>query len=119
MSQALDPVTPHHVRQAADALADEFAGVFSRETIERYMAESIDLLGPSRVNVFVPVLLGAGVIVSGIAWVVERIGRATAGKSMERGLALKLESLAPPAAGLIAPDADPLSLFSPKHGRAA
>ena len=56
MSQALDPVTQHHVRQAADALAEEFAGVFSPQTIERYIAESVDLLGPSNVNVFVPVL---------------------------------------------------------------
>jgi arsenate reductase len=56
MSQALDPVTQHHVRQAADALGEEFAGVFSRETIERYIAESVDLLGPGRINVFVPVL---------------------------------------------------------------
>jgi len=56
MSQMLDPVTQHHVRQAADSLADEFAGVFSRETIERYIAEALDLLGPSRLNVFVPVL---------------------------------------------------------------
>jgi hypothetical protein len=56
MSQMLDPVTQHHVRQAADALADEFAGVFSKKTIERYIAESLDLLGPSRINVFVPVL---------------------------------------------------------------
>ena len=52
----LDPVTQHHIRQAADALADEFAGVFSRETIERYIAESLDLLGDARINVFVPVL---------------------------------------------------------------
>ena len=56
MSQALDHVTQHHVRQAANALTAEFAGVFSRETIERYIAESVDLLGPSSVNVFVPVL---------------------------------------------------------------
>ncbi len=47
MNQALDPVTRHHVRQAADALSAEFAGVFSQETIERYIAESLDLLGPS------------------------------------------------------------------------
>ena len=45
MSESLDPVTQHHVRQAAEALADEFAGVFSKETIERYIAESVDLLG--------------------------------------------------------------------------
>jgi protein-tyrosine-phosphatase len=56
MSQMLDPVTQNHVRQAAAALADEFAGIFSKETIERYIAESVDLLGPSKVNVFVPVL---------------------------------------------------------------
>ena len=56
MSQALDPVTQNHVRQAAQRLKDEFAGVFSTETIERYIGESLDLLGNSRINVFVPVL---------------------------------------------------------------
>jgi hypothetical protein len=56
MSQALDPVTQQHVRRAAEGLASEFAGVFSRETIERYIAESLDLLGDARVNAFVPVL---------------------------------------------------------------
>ena len=56
MPQILDPVTQHHVTQAADALAEEFAGVFSRETIERYIAESLELLGEARINVFVPVL---------------------------------------------------------------
>jgi protein-tyrosine-phosphatase len=52
----LDPVTRRHVEKAADALQDEFAGVFSRETIARYIAESADLLGDSKINVFVPVL---------------------------------------------------------------
>jgi arsenate reductase len=52
----LDPVTQHHLRQAAEALSGEFAGVFSQETIERYVAESLDLLGDARINVFVPVL---------------------------------------------------------------
>jgi arsenate reductase (thioredoxin) len=56
MSQMLDPVAQNHVRQAAAALADEFAGVFSEETIERYIAESVDLLGEGKINVFVPVL---------------------------------------------------------------
>jgi len=56
MTHALDPVTQHHIDQAAERLADEFAGVFSRETIARYMAESQDLLGEARINVFVPVL---------------------------------------------------------------
>ncbi len=56
MNQQLDPVTQHHVEQAAKALAAEFAGIFSVETIERYIGESTDLLGGARINVFVPVL---------------------------------------------------------------
>src|SRR5476649_584871 len=56
MSQALDPVTANHVRQAAHRLKEEFAGVFSEQTIERYIGESLDLLGSSRINVFVPML---------------------------------------------------------------
>ena len=56
MSETLDPVTLNHVRLTADRLADEFAGIFSFETIERYLGESLDLLGGARINVFVPVL---------------------------------------------------------------
>lgn len=56
MPQTLDPVTQHHINQAADRLRDEFAGIFSQETIARYLAESTELLGEARINVFVPVL---------------------------------------------------------------
>ncbi len=56
MPDVLDPVTQRHVDQAAARLTDEFKGVFSEETIARYIAESLDLLGDSRINVFVPVL---------------------------------------------------------------
>jgi len=56
MTEMLDPVTRQHVEKAAEALQDEFAGTFSRETITRFIAESIDLLGESRINAFVPVL---------------------------------------------------------------
>jgi arsenate reductase len=56
VSQALDPVTQHHVHEAAQRLKREFAGVFSEQTIERYIGESLELLGNSRINVFVPVL---------------------------------------------------------------
>jgi arsenate reductase len=55
--EILDPVTRQHVERAAEALQREFAGVFSQETIARYIAESADLLGESRINVFVPVLV--------------------------------------------------------------
>ena len=56
--EVLDPVTRHHVDQASEALQREFAGIFSQETIARYIAESTDLLsGSATVNVFVPVLV--------------------------------------------------------------
>jgi arsenate reductase len=54
--EILDPVTRVHVERAAEALQREFEGIFSRETIARFMAESVDLLGAARINVFVPVL---------------------------------------------------------------
>jgi protein-tyrosine-phosphatase len=56
MTDILDPVTQQHVEKAAEALQEEFAGVFSRETIARFIAESVDLLGESKIAVFVPVL---------------------------------------------------------------
>jgi protein-tyrosine-phosphatase len=54
--EILDPVTQRHVDQAAARLADEFKGIFSEETIARYIGESLDMLGSSRINAFVPVL---------------------------------------------------------------
>ncbi len=56
MTEMLDPITRQHVDKAAEALQEEFSGTFSRETIARFIAESVDLLGGSKVNVFVPVL---------------------------------------------------------------
>ena len=56
MPEILDPVTQSHIHQAAKNLKAEFAGVFSEETIERNIADSLDLLGGSRINVYVPVL---------------------------------------------------------------
>ena len=56
MSQALDPITLRHVQKLTDGLIEEFVGVFSRETIERYVSESTDLLGGARFSDFVPVL---------------------------------------------------------------
>jgi arsenate reductase len=56
MAQALDPVTQRHVDNLARGLVHEFAGIFSEETIHRYISESVDLLGGSRITVYVPVL---------------------------------------------------------------
>jgi arsenate reductase len=54
--EILDPVTRARVEKAAEALQREFAGVFSQETIARYIAESTGLLGDAQIKVFVPVL---------------------------------------------------------------
>ena len=54
--EVLDPVTQRHVDNLSKGLVQEFKGVFSQETIHRYISESVDLLGNARINVFVPVL---------------------------------------------------------------
>jgi hypothetical protein len=59
------------------------------------------LQGTQTTNVFVPVLLGAGLVLSGLAWIVERVARITAVPTMERGLAHRLTRLQPPSDGLL------------------
>ncbi|MGH2735187.1 MAG: hypothetical protein ACRDKZ_06390 [Actinomycetota bacterium] len=55
----------------------------------------------SDLNVFVPVLLGAGVMASALAWVVERIAFATARPVVEEQLTTKLVTMSWPAEGLL------------------
>ncbi len=56
MEAVLDPITQEHIRRASKNLADEFAGIFSEETIERFMGESLSSMSHARVSDFVPVL---------------------------------------------------------------
>lgn len=56
--------------------------------------------------VFIPVLLGAGVLVSAVAFAVERLATSTAGPVLERGLARDLAAVAFPPGGLVADDAE-------------
>jgi hypothetical protein len=56
---------------------------------------------PSRTSVFVPILMGTGFVLSGIAWVVERLARVTARPALERDLAERLSALAPPVTSLV------------------
>ena len=53
------------------------------------------------VGVFVPVLMGAGVVLSGVAWMVERLAGATAKPTLERALAARLSALSLPKGGLL------------------
>ena len=53
----LDQATRNHIQRSIDVLADEFAGIFSRETIEAFIDESTDQFGDSRVQDFVPLMV--------------------------------------------------------------
>jgi len=70
----------------------------------------------SRANVFVPILMGAGLILSGLAWLVERLGRATAGRSADQTVARQLARLGPPAGGFLNDRADPLRVLRAPAG---
>jgi protein-tyrosine-phosphatase len=53
----VDLVTRGHLEKGLEALEDEFAGIFGRETMERFMAESLTELGPARIKNFVPLFV--------------------------------------------------------------
>lgn len=65
-------------------------------------------------SVFVPVLMGAGFVVSAIAWMVERLAHATARPAMERGLAWRLAPLSLPAGGFVG---DGVTVLAPRPSR--
>jgi hypothetical protein len=56
---------------------------------------------PGRMSVFVPILMGTGFVLSGLAWIVERLARVTARPALERDLAQRLSALAPPITTLV------------------
>jgi arsenate reductase (thioredoxin) len=53
----VDAVTRGHLERGLESLESEFAGVFSSETIERYMAESLSQLSGARFKNFVPLFV--------------------------------------------------------------
>jgi len=57
MSEILDPITRHQIEHAAEELHGEFAGIFSTETIARYIEESTDLLSGAKISTYVPLLV--------------------------------------------------------------
>lgn len=72
---------------------------------------------PDQMNVFVPVLMGAGVLLSGVAWLVERVARVTVTPVAERGLASQLDGLALPSHGFVTAERAPLDLLRGPVGR--
>jgi arsenate reductase (thioredoxin) len=53
----VDLITSGHLEKGLERLSDEFAGTFSAETVERYMAESLEALGGARLKDFVPLFV--------------------------------------------------------------
>lgn len=88
---AASPRVLDHVRDAAGPPRDHFAWLRPQ---------------PDRMAVFVPILMGAGFVLSGLAWLVERIARSTAAPRLENGLAVALGALALPPGHLLAAGED-------------
>ena len=49
-----DLVLRGHLEKGLERLTDEFAGIFSAETIERYMTESLERISSTRIDNFIP-----------------------------------------------------------------
>jgi H+/Cl- antiporter ClcA len=56
---------------------------------------------PDRVGVFIPLLIGGGVLISGAAWLVERVAGSAARAGVEEDLAGDLQGLSFPVAPLV------------------
>ena len=55
--QPLDPISRQTFARSIEALHEEFRGIYSLETIERYVNESIDRLSGARVVDFIPLFV--------------------------------------------------------------
>src|ERR687891_2326902 len=53
----VDVITRGHLNKGLDSLREEFSGIFSAETIERFMAESLYALGGARLKNYVPLFV--------------------------------------------------------------
>src|SRR5919106_6385474 len=53
----VDVITRNHLEKGLESLSEEFAGIFSTETVERFMAESLEALKGSRLKDFVPLFV--------------------------------------------------------------
>jgi arsenate reductase len=53
----VDVITRNHLERGLESLDEEFSGIFSRETVERFMAESLEALKDSRLSDYVPLFV--------------------------------------------------------------
>jgi protein-tyrosine-phosphatase len=57
VEQQLNPEVREHVKRLTGGLAEEFRGVYSHETIQRYVDESVEGLASARFQEFVPLFV--------------------------------------------------------------
>src|SRR5512132_364040 len=57
MPTELDQATRAHIQRSIEVLSVDFAGIFSRETINAYVEESLDQFSDARVEEFVPLMV--------------------------------------------------------------
>ena len=68
-----------------------------------------------RTNVFITMFVGGGILVSGLAWAIDRFASRTGGRRLEGDLASRLGGIAFPAEGLVADDTELLADDAPFH----
>jgi hypothetical protein len=85
----MDPAVRTVLRETRPASPNRF----------RWLEESA-----GRSNVFITFLVGGGVVLSGVAWVVDRIASATSSPAGERQLARRLDAISYPRGGLLLDD---------------
>ena len=94
LTSRTDPDVADILRDTRPSSPDRFAWL--RET-------------PNRTSVFITFLVGGGVVLSGIAWLVDRIAAGTATPVGEQKLAQLLAPISYPAGGLIVDDTTALA----------
>jgi hypothetical protein len=89
VSSRVDPAVANIIREARSPSPDRFA----------WLRESNQNL-----NVFITFLVGGGVILSGIAWVVDRVASKTSSPAGEERLGRQLNPISYPSGGLLLDD---------------
>jgi hypothetical protein len=87
----VDPAVTEILQATRPAHPDRFA----------WLKESISGTGT---NVFITFLVGGGVLISGIAWVVDRVASNTTSPAGEENLGRRLERISYPSGGLLLDD---------------
>lgn len=96
--EPVDPEVLAHIRNAAP-VQQHFAWLDPRQ---------------GQLNVFVTMLVASGVVVSGVAWLVEKIASNTSTRALEHRLARRVQALAPPDE-LVVDDGELLADEQPFH----